>query len=220
MSSTLDKQINKCLKDMHTQSSTGKGSYGEQAVFKICEGFYQTNGGILYHSYSYKTDPEKAGNIKKANDGHLFVENLGNMTEIDVLYISKHRVYPIEVKAYKAKQITLTDDGIEGCYKTDKSPVHQNEMHCRHMYSGLYRALPNGNTDYVIPIVCFVDKCKVIDKRSPAQKKYIYCTVLNNLRKFIKSMDKPGEFDLDLDTIDNVLNEMMFECCKHLPVRR
>ena len=74
--SSLDSSVNDCLKNMHSRQSTEKGAYGEEAVFKICEQFYQSNGGILYHSYTYKTDETKQGNIKKNEDGTLFVENV------------------------------------------------------------------------------------------------------------------------------------------------
>lgn len=43
----LDNSVNKVLSQMRKQSQTGKGSYGEMAVFKICEQYYQRDGGIL-----------------------------------------------------------------------------------------------------------------------------------------------------------------------------
>lgn len=217
--SSLNSSVNECLKNMHSKQSTEKGAFGEEAVFKICEQFYMSNGGILYHSYSYKTDETKAGNIKKNENGQLYVENLSGTTEIDVLLVTPYRVFPIEVKAYRAKEIVLTDDGISGCFKTDKSPVHQNEMHCRHLYPTLFRALPQGNTDFVVPIVCFVDKCKVVDKRSPEQKSYIYVTVLSTLRKFIQKMNTPNGCVLDLNLIQKLLTEIEVSSEKHLPVR-
>ena len=217
--SSLDSSVNKCLKDMHNKSKTEKGSYGEEAVFKICEQFYQTEGGILYHSYTYKPDETKEGNIKKAEDGHLFVEALSSKTEIDILYCTKYRIYPIEVKAYRAKEIVLTDDGISGCYKTDKSPVHQNEMHCRHLYPTIFRGLPNGSTGYVIPVVCFVDKCKLIDRRSIEQKNYIYVTILSTLKQFIRKTNVPGDYLIDLQLMQKLLSEIEISHEKHLPLR-
>ena len=217
--SALGNSINKCLKDMHSKSSVEKGSFGEEAVFKICEQFYQTEGGILYHSYTYKPDETKQGNIKKSPEGNLYIENLGSKTEIDILYCTRYRIYPIEVKAYRAKEIILTDDGISGCYKTDKSPVHQNEMHCRHLYSTLFRGVPGGETKYIIPVVCFVDKCKVIDKRSPEQKNYIYLTVLSNLKQFIQKTNTPCEYLIDLPLVERLLKEIEISHEKLLPLR-
>lgn len=217
--SDLNSSINDVLKKMHGYSQTEKGTYGEQAVLKICEQFYQKDGGILIHSYSYKTEKDQAGNIKRGDNGRLFIENIGDYTEIDVLYVSKFRVFPIEVKAYKAKEIRLDDAGIYGCYKTDKSPVHQNEMHCRHLYPKIFRAFPDGNTEYIVPIVCMVDKATVIDERSDWQKDYIKLCVLNNLENTIRMFNTPLTHQLNLQLIDSILKEGMVKHEKYLPPR-
>ena len=211
--------VNKVLKKMHEHQSTEKGSFGEKAVFEICEEFYDNEGGILIHSYSYKTDPQQAGNIKKNDNGQLFIEHLGDFTEIDIMYVSKYRIYPIEVKAYRARSIQFQDDGIYGCRKTDKSPIHQNEMHCRHLYSSIFRALPNGDTSYIIPVVCMVDKCDITDARSDWQKEYIHLCTLNTLRSFILDTNTPLECKLNLTLVDNILREQMIKNEVYLPVR-
>lgn len=210
--------VNKVLKKMHEHQSTDKGSFGEKAVFEICEEFYDNEGGILIHSYSYKTDPQQAGNIKKSH-GQLYVERLGEFTEIDIMYVSKYRIYPIEVKAYRAESIQFKDDGIYGCRTTDKSPIHQNEMHCRHLYSSIFRALPNGDTSYIIPVVCMVDKCDITDARSDWQKEYIHLCTLNTLRSFILETNTPLECKLNLALVDNILKEQMIKNEVYLPVR-
>lgn len=217
--SGLNNSVNQLLGKMRTSTQTGKGTFGEQAVFKICEQHYQSEGGILVHSYSYKTDKSQAGNIKKGENGQLYIENLGDYTEIDVMYISKYRVFPIEVKAYKSKEITLTDDGISGCYKTDKSPVHQNEMHCRHLYPVIYRGLPNGNTNYIVPIVCMVDTANIMDCRSDWQKDYIKLCILNTLEDTIKQFNTPLGYQLNLQLMDSLLKEAMIKSEKYLPPR-
>lgn len=221
--SNLDKSINKILSDMRASSaksgSTTKGTYGEKAVMQICEQFYQSDGGILIHSYSYKTDKEQKGNIKRAEDGHLMVENLGDFTEIDVLYVSPFRIFPIEVKAYRAKEIRLDDAGIYGCYKTDKSPVHQNEMHCRHLYPHVFRALPKGQTDYIVPLVCLVDKANLIDERNDWQKTYIKVCTLDSLEATIREYNTPLDFKLNLDLMNSILREAMVSSEKYLPPR-
>lgn len=230
----LGGSISAILNSMHSTGGVNKGSIGEQAVFKICEEFYKTQGGILIHSYSYKVDKDLAGNIKRQefNDG-FFIENLGGSTEIDILYISKFRIFPIEVKAYKAKEITFTDDKIEGCYKTNKSPVHQNEMHCRHLYSALMRAIPEGGTTqliqtpfgqcgtkYIVPIVCMVDKADILDGRSEWQRDYIKLTILNNLHQVIAENNTPLDFQIDLSLMDKVLKEGMVDHTTYLPPRK
>ena len=211
--------VNKALKDMHREKGVDKGKYGELSIEAICEKFYQTSGGILYHSYIQKTVEGKAGNIKKDEQGNLYRENLGNKSEIDVLLVTPRRIFVIEVKAYKSDNIVLTDDGISGCLVTNKSPVHQNEFHCRHLYRVLAPALPNGDKKYIVPIVCFVDKCKVKDKRSIWQKNYIYVTNLNGFESTIKLLDTFDEYLLDLPAIDNRLLEARLNYEKYLPLR-
>lgn len=222
---SLIKDVNSIFRDLDAAAGDikAKGTCGEKAVLRICEEFYQKGGGILYHSYTYKVDPEQAGNIKKSDNGRLYLENLGSTTEIDVLLVTPFRIFPIEVKTYAVSGntvIRLTDEGIEGCYKTDKSPVHQNEMHCRHLYSQIYRVLPEGKTEYIKPIVVFVDKCKLKDDRSTWQKQYIPVAILDNIYALIKTLNKPCEYRLDLDLVDNALNE----CCtgyeKLLPLKK
>lgn len=215
----LDNSVNNLLGKMRNAGGTGKGSFGEQAVFKICESHYQKEGGILIHSYSYKVDKDQAGNIKKKDDGHLYIENLGDTTEIDVMYISKYRVFPIEVKAYKSKKITFTDDAIAGCLITNKSPVHQNEMHCRHLYSRIFKVIPDGRTDYIVPIVCMVDNAVIEDMRSDWQKEYIKLCILNNLDQVITEFNKPLSYQLNLASIDKVLKEVMVSSEVYLPPR-
>lgn len=215
----LKSTVDKLLQQMGEVGGTGKGNFGEQAVFKICEERYQAYGGILYHSYSYKTDPACEGNIKRSEQGNLFIENLGKTTEIDVLLVTKNKVFPIEVKAYKAKKIILTDDAIIGCFRTDKSPVHQNEMHCRHLYSAIFKVLPEGETRYIEPIVVFVDNCTIEDNRSEYQKQYIKVTVLNHLKKLLNDLDKPLDYFIDLKMMEKCLLEIGIKFEKHLKTR-
>lgn len=215
----MDKEINALLQTMHSEDAQSKGSTGELGVMKVCEEFYQEYGGILYHSYSYKVDKDLQGNIKKGEDGKLYVENLGATTEIDVMLVTPFRVFPIEVKAYRAKEITLTDDGIAGCAITNKSPVHQNEMHCRHLYSHIFKCLPDGSTEYIVPIVCLVDKAKIHDNRSSWQKDYIKVCTLNTLRELLIHENVPSKFMLDLKSIDQTLKDVGTDWDKYYPVR-
>lgn len=212
--------VNGYLKKMSEIGGTEKGSYGEKAALKICEQIYQKKGGILYHSYTYKTDPMKEGNIKRSSEGGFYIENLSSVTEIDILLVTPYRLFPIEVKAYKAKKMVLTNKTIEGVFKDDKSPVHQNEMHCRHLYPAIMPALPEGDTRYIVPIVVFVDKCDITDKRSKRQKEYIKVTVLDKLYELIEALDTPLEFKLDLEAIQSRLNEACTKSELHLKLRK
>lgn len=217
----LDKEVNKMLKLMHQEQSTAKGSFGEKSVLKVCEGFYASMGGILIHSYMYQPDNDLPGNIHYHDDTGGFTKDRlpSSGTEIDVLYVSPYRIFPIEVKAYKAKKITLTDDRILGCYKTDKSPVHQNEMHCRHLYSQILEAVPNGDTKYIVPIVCFTDEAEIYDERSEWQQDYIKLSILDTLASVIAENNTPLEKRLNLEMIDRRLKSIMVGSEMWLPVR-
>lgn len=216
--------INKILKTMHSKKgdqASEKGTYGELAVLKVCEQFYIRQGGILAHSYKYKTDPSEPGNIKKDSNGKLYRENLGNFVEVDVILVTPYKIFPIEVKSYKAKKIVLTDDGISGCHSTDKSPVHQHEMHCRHLYSFLYRALEQGDTDFIVPIVCFTDETRIEDQRSDWQLDYILVTTIDTLYDTIEEFNQPldSQYKLNLQLVDNLLREQMVSNSAYYPVK-
>lgn len=216
--------INKILKTMHTKKGDqvkDKGTYGELAVLKVCEQFYIRQGGILVHSYSHKVDPNEPGNVKKDADGKPYKENLGNTTEVDVLLVTPYRIFPIEVKSYKSKKIVLTDDGISGCLNTSKSPVHQHEMHCRHLYSFLYRAFEEGDTDFIVPIVCFTDETKIEDKRSDWQLDYILVSTIDTLYETIDEFNQPveGRYKLNLQLVDNLLREQMTSNSSYYPLK-
>ena len=81
---------------MRKSSGVDKGVWGERAVLRLLLDLYRERGGILIHSYEYDTDPDKGGNIKN-DEGRIYMEKLGPHTEIDILYVSQYRVYPIEV---------------------------------------------------------------------------------------------------------------------------
>lgn len=214
----VDAELSRMKSAASTSGATAKGSFGESAAYVICERLYQQRGGILYHSYTYPVDKDKCGNIKR-KDGKLFVENLGSSTEIDILYVTENKIFCLEVKAYKSKKITLTDEAIDGVFKTDKSPVHQNEMHARHLYTQLYKVLPDGESRYIVPIVVFVDECVIEDKRSEWQLDYIPVTTLNGLKGLIESYDKPLNYRLDLRVLERVLTSICISSSKKLPCR-
>ena len=213
---SLTSDVNKILNTMHSFNSSEKGVYGEKAVLAICEDIYQRKGGILIHSYAYKTEDVLAGNIKR-DGAKYYVENLGSFTEIDVLLVTPYKVFPIEVKAYKANKITLSNEKISGCHSTNKSPEHQNEMHCRHLYPHIYTALPDGCSNYIVPIVVFADDCTLADVRTNDRKQYIKVTILNRLRSLIEEYNKPyNGYMIDLRVMDEKLKTAMVSNEKYL----
>lgn len=216
---SLSNTVNSILNKMHSQKvASDKGVFGEEAVFSICEDLYQRRGGILIHSYNYRVEQGLAGNIKK--DGSSFyVENLGSTTEIDILLVTRCKIYIIEVKAYRSNKITLTNDKIVGCAADSKSPVHQNEMHARHLYPKLFTSMPDGQCyEYIVPIVVFTDETKIIDSRSKDQREYIKVTILNEIRHLLEEYDKPHNgIILDIPAIELRLRSAMTSCEKFLP---
>lgn len=210
--------IDSILKRMHSQEAIAKGTTGEQAVFSICEKFYNEYSGILVHSYAYKTVEGQAGNIK-TKDGRFYVENLGGYTEIDILLCTPFKIFPIEVKTYKAKKIILTDERIEGCAITNKSPIHQNEMHLRHLYPHIFSNIPGGKCyDYIVPIVVFVDRCTIEDNRSQEIQDYIPIAILNTLNATITKYNKSvNNTIIDLKGLEQSLRSAMVSNSVFLP---
>lgn len=214
---SLNNDVNKILNKMHSQGvASNKGSYGEEAVFSICEDIYNRKGGILIHSFTYRVEPGLKGNIKR--DGGLHCENLGAITEIDILLVTPYKIFPIEVKAYRANKVTLTNDRITGCANTDKSPVHQHEMHLRHLYPKIFKSIPDGMTEFIVPIVVFADQTDVVDSRTPDNREYIPATILNQLRQFIELNDVCyNKTKLNVPAIERDLRSCMTQCEKFLP---
>ena len=211
--------INDMLADMRKAGKFSnmqeKGDLGEDAVIAACYERKQKVGkGLLYQSfmYPYQTNRDGVcytGNIKY-EDGK-FVEYTRDSIndEIDVLYVTPYRVFPIEVKSYGARKLEVYD-----CWfnrngtPVEKSPIAQAEKHARHLYHAIYDVLPDGKPEYIVPIVCFVDKCKVLDDRPPASRDYIPVCILNTLLKTLNKYNTPLEYNLDLDMIKTKLNQV------------
>lgn len=213
-----NKSVSQYIKQMRSESGTEKGVWGERAVVRALLNLYQTRGGILIHSYEYDVDKDKPGNIKNDN-GKIYLENLGDRTEIDVLYISNYRVFPIEVKSYAADEIVLTTQGISGCSVTNKSPIHQNEMHCNHLYSWIWEGI-EGNPNFIVPIVSFMtwhNKPVIRDNRPANERQYIHVTNLNTLIPTIEKLDTPLDRRLNLEQMDRLLRSHMISNDAYYP---
>ncbi len=204
---------------MRKAQGTDKGVWGERAIVRILLNLYAERGGILIHSYEYQTDPTKNGNIKN-HDGQLYLERLGDSTEIDVLYVTQYRVFPIEIKSYLANEIRLTTEGISGCATTEKSPIHQNEMHCNHLYSAIWEAIEADPT-FIIPIVAFStweNKPIIYDNRSEGEREYIHVCNTNTVYETVKQLDTPNHKRIDLDVIDRLLKRKRISSDAYYPV--
>lgn len=199
-----------------------KGDLGEDAVLDICLAIKRQIGGFVIQSYAYpyasnREGKNYTGNIKLENGQFVEYTDIKGLTdEIDVLLVTPYRIFPIEVKSYKAK-IRVYDhwmdrdnngSGTRGMAKVDKSPIAQAEKHARHLYHQIHMCLPDGKPDYIVPMVCFVDRCVVDDDRSDAMQAYLPVTILNTLRPTIVQYNAPLRYALDLEAIKRRLNEI------------
>jgi len=211
--------INDVLKNMRAagkvQDMKEKGDLGEEAVLAICyERKEKAGKGLLYQSFMYPYQTSATGvcytgNIKYENGQFVEYTKDSINDEIDVLYITPYRVFPIEVKSYNARTLDVYEHWFNrGSTPVDKSPIAQAEKHARHLYHVIYDVLPDGNPEYIKPIVCFVDKCRVRDDRSPYFVDYVPVCILNNLLSTINRYNVPLEYNLDLEQIENKLNNI------------
>jgi hypothetical protein len=217
----MSKNINSILKEMRSkgrvQDMKGKGDAGEEAALQIILQKLSHTGGTVYHSFKYPYQSNREGitylgNIKYENGGYVEYTDAKDgrtlIDEIDILYISPYRIFPIEVKSYHAKlsvfDFWMKKQGV----MVDKSPITQAEKHARHLYHAIHDVLPDGSPDYIVPIVCFVDRCKLDDSRSEEQIDYIPCCILNNLKATVSKNNTPLDFNLDIQMIRNKLKEV------------
>lgn len=215
----VQSQINNLLNNMRRagkmQDAKSKGDLGEDAVLSlIFERRERAGVGLIYQSYKYpyqssRDDVIYTGNIKYENGSFFDVTSKGLFDEIDVLYITPFRVFPIEVKSYGNCKLKVYDHWLDrNSTKVDKSPVTQAEKHARHLYHAIHDVLPDGNPEYIVPLVCFVDKCKVVDSRSDKFRTYVPVCILNNLVAVINEYNKPLEYNLSLDNVENKLKNV------------
>lgn len=219
--------INDVLSNMRkagkVQDMKEKGDLGEDAVLAVLfSRKEQTGNGLLYQSfmYPYQTNREGVcytGNIKYENDDFVEYTKDSINDEIDVLYCTPYRIFCIEVKSYHAKTLDVYDHWFNrGNTPVDKSPIMQAEKHARHLYHAIYDVLPDGRPEYIIPMVCFVDRCKVRDDRSQHFQVYVPVCILNNLLQTINRNNTPLEYNIDLVQLERKLNDVKVSIKKSL----
>lgn len=214
--------INDILAKMRMSGKVGemkdKGDLGEDAVVALCYDRKQKfNSGLLYQSfkYPYQSDRNKncyTGNVMYTGDkDNPFSDYTSDSIddEIDVLYITNYRVFPIEVKSYHARHLDVYEHWFNRENKPEKkSPIMQAEKHARHLYHAIFDVLPDGNPNYIVPMVCFVDNCKVTDDRSQHFKQYVPVCILNNFLSTLVKNNVPLEYNLNLTEIERKLNSI------------
>lgn len=175
---------------------------------------------LLLNSVEYGVVPQVPGNLFYDKDSkHItHVANDGGIDEIDIVLATSFRIFLIEVKTYRRKNIRLTNTWeYKGNTPVDKAVITQTEKHARQFYYNFYPYIPEGNPDYIIPLIVFVDDCKVTDKRDIEFKSYLPVCTLNKLNKLISELDTPlddGLIDLDalmkgIKSISNEIGEVM-----------
>lgn len=197
------------------QDMKAKGDLGEEAVLAICYDRKQKAGnGLLYQSFSYPYQTNRQGICYTGNvhfqDGEFKEYTRDSINdEIDILYVTPYRVFIIEVKSYHARSLDVYEHWFnKNSTPVEKSPIMQAEKHARHLYHAIHDVLPDGKPDYIKPIVCFVDRCKVRDDRSEHHKDYVPVCILNNLLSTINKYNTPLEYNLDLGYIERKLQEV------------
>lgn len=202
------KKINLLLQKLAKLNDENKGSLGEEIVFEVVKRYQKKRGNlILLRSVSYPYIPHVAGNIKLIDSEYKHFSDSNTEDEVDIIVISSYRIFLIEVKAYRY-QVTFTD---EWTYRPkgpiEKSIPIQAEKHARHFYYNFFHTLPDGNSNYIIPMIVLADKSTIIDNRNSNMKQYIPITNLNNLNKTISDRDTPLEYELNTPEILKAIKE-------------
>jgi hypothetical protein len=207
--------LNKMRKAGKVQDAKGKGDLGEDAVIAICYNRMQKSGkGLLYQSYMYPYQSDRngkvyTGNIKYENKDFVEYTEERLNDEIDVLYVTPYRVFVIEVKSYHARKLEVYDHWFNyNGSPVDKSPIAQAEKHARHLYHAIKDYLPDGNPMYIVPLVCFVDRCKVLDDRDDYFQKYIPISILDTLLNTINKNNVPLDYNIDLEKLETHLERI------------
>ena len=192
-----------------------KGNFGEEAVLSICyERKQKLGNGLLYQSFMYPYQSDRSGvvytgNIKYENGEFVEYTDDSINDEIDVLYITPYRIFPIEVKYYHARTLEVYEHWFNrNSTPVEKSPVAQAEKHARHLYHAIHDVLPDGDPRYIKPMVCFVDRCKVLDDRSDYFADYLPVCILNNFLRTLNEHNTPLQYNLDLAAIEHKLNQV------------
>lgn len=221
------KDINSILANMRKQGKLqnmkGKGDLGEDAVLQLVLERQRRVGGLVYQSYRYPYQQNRQGqtylgNIKLENGQFVEYTDARNgrilEDEIDILFVTPYRIFPIEVKSYHANLVVTDDWMTKQGTLVDKSPVAQAEKHARHLYHAIYDVIPDGRPEYIKPIVCFVDRCKLTDNRSEQMLTYLPCCILNTLKRTLVENNTPLRYNIDLEGVKNKLKAVRTEVRK------
>lgn len=220
---SINDVLGKMRKAGKVQDMKEKGNLGEEAVLALCYDRRERSGvGLLYQSFMYPYQSNRqnvvyTGNIKYENGEFIEYTDDKINDEIDVLYITPYRIFVIEVKSYGARKLEVYDHWFNyNGAPVDKSPITQAEKHARHLYHAIYDVIPDGKPIYIVPIVCFVDKCQLLDDRDDYFQDYVPVSVLNTFLATIERNNVPLEYNLDLTQIAAKLDKIKVSVKKTL----
>lgn len=202
-----DTEINRILNSLtalHQQDPRLKGAPGERAAILALKRYKNLRpNSVILHSVAYPYIPGTPGNIHWENNTMIHYDRTtGVNDEIDIVYVTSYRIFLIEVKTYRRTAIKLTDLWeFNKNTPVPKSVQSQTEKHCRHFYYTFYDHIPDGKMDYIVPIIVFVDKCRVDDKRSDSQREEMPACTLNTLNKIVSVYDTPLDNAIDVDAL-------------------
>jgi hypothetical protein len=217
----MKKDINSILKSMRNsgklQDMKGKGDAGEDAVLQLVLERQRHVGGLVYQSFKYPYQTNRQGvtyrgNIIYKEGSYEAIDTkksgAGLEDEIDVLFVTPYRIFPIEVKSYHAKLEVFNDWMKKQGEMVEKSPIAQAEKHARHLYHAIYEVLPEGRPEYIKPIVCFVDRCTMVDTRREDSIIYLPCCILNTLKSTIINNNTPLRYNIDIPAVRSKLDSV------------
>lgn len=208
--------VDSAFKLMHKNRNIAKlkGDAGEDILLALCQKFTKNRRGCkIIHSYKHQYYTDSSGftlwgNIKYKDGEYVTIEKPSYVDEIDVVLITPFRIFVIECKA-RSGTWNIFDHWVkQGSTMTDKSPICQAEKHARHLYPNIHEYLPDGNPDYIIPLTVFVDKAKIVDKRSKEFKYYIKALTANRFLATLKELNTPLDYLIDIDQLINYMKDI------------
>lgn len=216
---SINQTLEKMRKAGKVSDYKSKGNLGEDAVLSLTLELQNKIGGLVYNSFSYPYQSNEAGknytgNIKLEDGKYVeYTDSDRSLTdEIDILFVTPYRIFPVEVKAYHAKLEVYDHWFRKNGTEVDKSPILQAEKHARHLYHALHSVLPDGSPEYIVPMCCFVDRCKIIDTRSDSFADYIPISILNNYKSILMERNTPLKYNLSIEDIKLKLNDIKTDC--------
>ena len=163
-----------------------KGDAGEEILMSLAKEYQEDQECIVLWSYLYPYSSNRdgktyTGNIKLQNGKFIELTKEGFKDEIDV----------VKCKARSGKWLVYDHWAKQNSADVDKSPITQCEKHARHLYHLIYEYIPDGKSDYIVPVTAFVDRCILTDKRSKQYRDYIKVCIANNFKSIIREHDTP-----------------------------